>query len=71
VPGCGHEIAETAYCMNGTKKAFCLVKKREVRRQEELFEGKVVSYFYHSVATNESEEEKGMEDVLKWHNQRG
>jgi hypothetical protein len=71
VPGCGHEIAETVHCMNGTKKAFRLVIKREVRRQGGLFEGKGVGYFYHAVATNWLEEEKNTEEVLKWHNQRG
>ena len=71
VPGCGHQIAETVHCMNGTKKAFRLVVKREVRRQGELFEEKGDCYFYHAVATNWLEEEKNTEEVLKWHNQRG
>ena len=48
----------------------CLLIKREVRRQGELFE-KAEPFFYHSVATNWLEEEKNTEDVLKWHNQRG
>jgi hypothetical protein len=56
--------------MNGTKKAFRLVVKRERRRQGELFE-KGGQYFYHAVATNWLEEEKNTEGVLKWHNQRG
>jgi hypothetical protein len=71
VRGCGDEIAETVHCMNGTKKAFRLVVKREVRRQGELFEGKEGQYFYHGVATNWLEEEKNRGEVLKWHNQRG
>jgi len=71
VRGCGYEIAETVHCMNGTKKAFRLVVKREVRRQGELLEGKGVPYFYHAIATNWLEEEKNTEEVLKWHNQRG
>jgi hypothetical protein len=40
VRGCGYELAETVHCMNGTKKAFRLVVKREIRRQRDLFEGK-------------------------------
>ena len=70
VKGCGYELAETVHCMNGTKKAFRLVVKREIRRQGELFE-KEGPYFYHAVATNWLEEEKNTEEVLKWHNQRG
>ena len=70
VRGCGYEIAETVHCMNETKKAFRLVIKREVRRQGEIFE-QVGQYFYHAVATNWLEEEKGTWEVLKWHNQRG
>ena len=68
--GCGHELAEAVHCMNGTKKAFRLVVKREIRRQRELFEQEG-QYFYHVVATNWLEEEKNTEEVLKWHNQRG
>ena len=71
VPGCGHQIAETVHCMNGTKKAFRLVVKREIRRQRDLFEAKEGLYFYHAVATNWLEEEKHTGDVLEWHNQRG
>jgi len=71
VPGCGHQIAETVHCMNGTKKAFRLVVKREIRRQRDLFEGKEGQYFYHAVATNWLEEEKNTGQVLEWHNQRG
>jgi hypothetical protein len=70
VQGCGYELAETVHCMNGTKKAFRLVVKREIRRQGELFE-KEGQYFYHAVATNWLEEQKNTEEVLKWHNQRG
>ncbi len=70
VRGCGYELAETVHCMNGTKKAFRLVVKRERRRQGDLFE-KEGQYFYHAVATNWLEEEKNSWEVLKWHNQRG
>ena len=70
VKGCGYELGETVHCMRGTKKAFRLVVRREVRRQGELFE-KEGQYFYHAVATNCLEEEKNTEEVLKWHNQRG
>jgi len=70
VRGCGYELAETVHCMNGTKKAFRLVIKREVRRRGELFE-KGGQYFYHAVATNWLEEEKNTQEVLEWHNQRG
>jgi len=70
VRGCGYELAETVHCMNGTKKAFRLVIKRERRRQGELFE-KGGQYFYHAVATNWLEEEKDTAEVLRWHNQRG
>jgi hypothetical protein len=68
---CGYELAETVHCMNGTKKAFRLVVKREKRRQRDLFEGKEGQYFYHAVGTNWLEEEKGTRQVLEWHNQRG
>jgi hypothetical protein len=68
--GCGYELAETVHCMNGTKKAFRLVVKREIRKQRELFEQEG-QYFYHAVATNWLEREKNTEEVLKWHNQRG
>jgi hypothetical protein len=71
VRGCGYELAETVHCMNGTKKAFRLVVKREIRRQRDLFEGKEGQYFYHAVATNWLEEEKNTREVLEWHNQRG
>jgi len=71
VRGCGYELAETVHCMNGTKKAFRLVVKREKRRQRDLFEGKGGPYFYHAVATNWLEEEKGTRQLLEWHNQRG
>jgi hypothetical protein len=67
--GCGYEIAETVHTMNRTKKAFRLVIKREMRRQENLFE--TGRYFHHAVATNWEEEEKNAREVLKWHNQRG
>jgi hypothetical protein len=70
VKGCGYELGETVHCMNGTKKAFRLVVKREIRRQGALFE-KEGQYFYHVVATNWLGEEKNTEEVLKWHNQRG
>ena len=56
--------------MNETEKVFRLVVKREIQRQGELFE-KEGPYFYHAVATHGLEEEKKMEEVLKWHNQRG
>ena len=71
VRGCGYELAETVHCMNGTKKAFRLVVKREIRRQRDLFEGKEGQYFYHAGATNWLEEEKNTREVLEWHNQRG
>ncbi len=70
VKGCGYELGETVHCMNGTKKAFRLVVRREIRRQRELFE-REGQYFYHAVATNWLEEEKNTEEVLEWHNQRG
>lgn len=69
VKGCGYEIAETIHTMNHTKKAFRLVIKRELRKQENLFEqGK---YFHHVVATNWDEQEKDANEVLQWHNERG
>ena len=69
VKGCGYEIAETIHTMNHTKKAFRLVIKRELRKQESLFEqGK---YFHHAVATNWDEQEKDAKEVLQWHNERG
>jgi hypothetical protein len=69
VEGCGYEIAETIHTMNHTKKAFRLVIKRELRKQENLFE--MGKYFHHAVATNWDEEEKDAFEVLGWHNQRG
>ncbi len=66
---CGYEIAETVHTMNQTKKAFRLVIKRELRKQENLFEGG--RYFHHVVATNWDEQEKKAHEVLQWHNQRG
>jgi len=71
VRGCGYELAETVHCMNGTRRAFRLVVKRERRRQRELFEGEERQYFYHAVATSWLEEEKNAGEVLEWHNQRG
>jgi hypothetical protein len=69
IKGCGYEIAETIHTMNHTKKAFRLVIKRELRKQENLFEqGK---YFHHAVATNCDEQEKDANEVLQWHNERG
>jgi len=66
---CGYEVAETVHTMNKTKKAFRLVIKRELRKQENLFEqGK---YFHHVIATNWDEKEKKAVEVLQWHNQRG
>lgn len=68
VKDCGYEIAEAVHTMNQTKKAFRLVIKRELRRQENLFEtGK---YFHHAVATNWDEQQKDTGEVLQWHNQR-
>ncbi len=67
--GCGYEIAETVHTMNRTEKAFRLVIKREMRRQENLFEGG--RYFHHAVATNWEEDEKDAAEVLTWHNRRG
>ncbi len=67
--GCEYEVAETVHSMNNTNGAFRLVIKRERRAQGKLFE--CGRYFYHAVATNWDEEQKGAIDVLKWHNQRG
>ena len=69
VKGCGYEIAEAVHTMEDTKKAFRLVIKRELRKQENLFE--MGKYFHHVVATNWDEEEKDAVEVLEWHNQRG
>jgi len=69
VEGCGYEIAEAVHTMEDTKKAFRLVIKRELRKQENLFE--MGRYFHHAVATNWDEEEKDANEVLQWHNQRG
>jgi len=67
--GCGYEIAETVHSMNKTKNAFRLVIKREMRRQENMFE--TGRYFHHAVATSWLGEEKSAVEVLQWHNQRG
>jgi hypothetical protein len=67
--GCGYEIAETVHTMNRTEKAFRLVIKREMRRQENLYKGG--EYFHHAVATNWDNKEKDALQVLQWHNQRG
>jgi len=69
VKGCGYEIAEGVHAMNHTKKAFRLVIKRELHKQENLFEKE--KYFHHVVATNWDEEERTAAEVLQWHNQRG
>jgi len=69
VKDCGYEIAETVHTMNQTKKAFRLVIKRELRKQENLFE--MEKYFHHVVATNWDVQEKTASEVLQWHNQRG
>ena len=69
VEGCGYEIAEGVHAMNHTKKAFRLVIKRELHKQENLFEKE--KYFHHVVATNWDEEERTAAEVLQWHNQRG
>jgi hypothetical protein len=55
--------------MNKTKNGFCLVIKREMRRQRNMFETE--RYFHHAVATSWTAEEKSAVEVLKWHNQRG
>lgn len=70
-PDCGYEIAETVHSMNETKTAFRLIVKREIRRQEDLFDGGDGKYFYHAVAGNWPTEEKNAWEVLQWHNQRG
>jgi hypothetical protein len=67
--GCGYEVAETVQSMNKTKKAYRLVIKRRMWKQEKLFEKG--QYIYHAVATNWGEEEKNANEVLQWHNQRG
>ena len=67
--GCGYEIAETVHSMNKTENAFRLVIKREMRRQENMFE--TGRYFHHAVATSWTGEEKSAVEVLQWHNQRG
>jgi hypothetical protein len=69
VKDCGYEIAEAIHTMNQTKKAFRLVIKRELRKQENLFE--MGKYFHHAVATNWDAEQKDAGEVLQWHNQRG
>ena len=71
IKGCGYEIAETVHTMEKTHKAFRLVVKREARKQVELFKSGDGQYFYHAVATNFLEEEKGGQQVIEWHNQRG
>jgi hypothetical protein len=70
IKGCGYEIAEAVHTMGKTHKAFRLVVKRELRRQRELFKKAGEQYFYHVIATNFLEEEKGTKEVLEWHNQR-
>ena len=70
VRGCGDELGETVHRMNGTKKVFRLVVKRERRKLGEFFEKKGTS-FDRAVATNWLEAEKNTDEVLKWHNQRG
>jgi hypothetical protein len=69
VEGCGYEITEAVHAMNHAKKAFRLVIKRTLRKQENLFEKE--KYFHHVVATNWDEEERTAAEVLQWHNQRG
>src|SRR4030043_2479251 len=69
VKGCGYEIAEAVHTMEDTKKALRLVIKRELRKQENLFE--MGKYFHHAVATNWDEGTKDAFEALEWHNQRG
>jgi hypothetical protein len=66
--GCDYELVETVHSMGKTKTSFRLVFKREERRQKSLFEQE--KYFHYAVATNLGEE-KSLQDVLLWHNQRG
>ena len=68
--GCGFQIAVTVHSMNGTKKAFTLIVKREAR-QKDMFQEQEEAYHYHAVAANYEEEEKDACSVLKWHNERG
>ncbi len=69
IKDCGYEIAETVHSMEDTKEAFRLVIKRELWKQENLFE--IGKYIHHAVATNWDEEEKDAFEVFQWHNQRG
>lgn len=69
--GCGYELAEAVHTMNKTKAAFRLVIKRELRRQQDLFEAGGGKYHHYAVASNWPAESKDGQAVLAWHNQRG
>lgn len=69
--GCEYELAEAVHTMNKTKKSFRLVIKRELRKQNDLFDTTQGKYHHYAVATNWPEEEKDAQAALRWHNQRG
>ncbi len=69
--GCGYELAEAVHTMNKTKASFRLVIKRELRKQQDLFDATGGKYHHYAVASNWPEEEKDAQAVLSWHNQRG
>ena len=71
IAGSDEEVAETVHTMNKTKKAFRLILKRWVKKQNDLFKGPGEAYGYHGVASNWRSEEKSAAEVLSWHNQRG
>ena len=67
--GANYRIAETIHTMNQCKDSFRLVVKRTKRvKQTDLFDGE---YFYWIVATNFSQEEKGTQEVIHFHEKRG
>lgn len=61
------EVAETAHCMNSTRKAFRLVVVRRPK-QGDLFEPGAHPYRYHVVASNR---EETAEETMEWYCQRG
>ena len=68
--GRGYELVEAVHTMNKTKVSFRLVIKRELRKQQDLFDATGGKHHHYAVASNGPEEEKDAQAVLTCHNQR-
>ncbi len=65
----GREYAEFIHTMNGSDHAFRIIVQRWLNPQGDLFDN-MEEYCYHGIATNYTEEEKSIEEVIWWHNGR-